>query len=75
MERTGKGLKRISDFNYLVELPDNSSSSIYHVNMLKLYHERTETLHNVVSLIDSEMPTYCEKEDVTVKEILKESDF
>ncbi|GFX55626.1 retrovirus-related Pol polyprotein from transposon 297 [Trichonephila clavipes] len=79
----GKVLSRISDTNYVIDLPgrrDRARSTIYHVNLLKPYHRRPELVSLVVEEVsddiegDAEIPypdKQCTKFDY--HEILRES--
>ncbi|GFT56738.1 retrovirus-related Pol polyprotein from transposon 17.6 [Trichonephila clavipes] len=77
----GKVLSRISDTNYVIDLPGRRDrSTIYHVNLLKPYHRRPELVSLVVEEVsddiegDAEIPypdKQCTKFDY--HEILRES--
>ncbi|GFW84672.1 retrovirus-related Pol polyprotein from transposon 297 [Trichonephila clavipes] len=77
----GKVLSRISDTNYVIDLPGRRDrSTIYHVNLLKPYHRRPELESLVVEEVsddiegDAEIPypdKQCTKFDY--HEILRES--
>ncbi|GFX54129.1 retrovirus-related Pol polyprotein from transposon 17.6 [Trichonephila clavipes] len=77
----GKVLSRISDTNYVIDLPGRRDrSTIYHVNLLKPYHQRPELVSLVVEEVsddiegDAEIPypdKQCTKFDY--HEILRES--
>ncbi|GFU58211.1 retrovirus-related Pol polyprotein from transposon 297 [Trichonephila clavipes] len=77
----GKVLSRISDTNYVIDLPGRRDrSTIYHVNLLKPYHRRPELVSLVVEEVsddiegDAEIPypdKQCMKFDY--HEILRES--
>ncbi|GFW06820.1 retrovirus-related Pol polyprotein from transposon 17.6 [Trichonephila clavipes] len=77
----GKVLSRISDTNYVIDLPGRRDrSTIYHVNLLKPYHRRPELVSLVVEEVsddidgDEEIPypdKQCTKFDY--HEILRES--
>ncbi|GFU29221.1 retrovirus-related Pol polyprotein from transposon 17.6 [Trichonephila clavipes] len=77
----GKVLSRISDTNYVIDLPGRRDrSTIYHVNLLKPYHRRPELVSLVVKEVsddiegDAEIPypdKQCTKFDY--HEILRES--
>ncbi|GFX86066.1 hypothetical protein TNCV_2403621 [Trichonephila clavipes] len=77
----GKVLSRISDTNYVIDLPGRRDrSTIYHVNLLKPYHRRPELVNLVVEEVsddiegDAEIPypdKPCTKFDY--HEILRES--
>ncbi|GFU02235.1 retrovirus-related Pol polyprotein from transposon 412 [Trichonephila clavipes] len=81
----GKVLSRISDTNYVIDLPGRrdrarARSIIYHVNLLKPYHRRSELVSLVVEEVsgdiegDAEIPypdKQCTKFDY--HEILRES--
>ncbi|GFS77775.1 endothelin-converting enzyme 1 [Trichonephila clavipes] len=77
----GKVLSRISDTNYVIDLPGRRDrSTIYHVNLLKPYHRRPELVSLVVEEVsddiegDAEIPypdKQCTKFDYN--EILRES--
>ncbi|GFU65671.1 retrovirus-related Pol polyprotein from transposon 17.6 [Trichonephila clavipes] len=77
----GKVLSRISDTNYVIDLPGRRDrSTIYHVNLLKPYHRRPELVSLVVEEVsddiegDAEIPypdKQCTKFDYP--EILRES--
>ncbi|GFT56535.1 retrovirus-related Pol polyprotein from transposon 412 [Trichonephila clavipes] len=77
----GKVLSRISDTNYVIDLPGGRDrSTIYHVNLLKPYHRRPELVSLVVEEVsddiegDAEIPypdKQCAKFDY--HEILRES--
>ncbi|GFV05522.1 retrovirus-related Pol polyprotein from transposon 412 [Trichonephila clavipes] len=79
--RPGKVLSRISDTNYVIDLPGRRDrSTIYHVNLLKPYHRRPELVSLVVEEVsddiegDAEIPypdKQCTKFDY--HEILRES--
>ena len=72
----GKIIKRISDYNYLVEMPDNVNKPIvYHVNMLKKYHNRTENLQSVSDTVEIDMPSYCSDGVQTLTEIFHSSEL
>ncbi|GFV95901.1 retrovirus-related Pol polyprotein from transposon 17.6 [Trichonephila clavipes] len=76
----GKVLSRISDTNYVIDLPGRRDrSTIYHVNLLKPYHRRPELVSLVVEEVsddiegDAEIPypdKQCTKFDY--HEILRE---
>ncbi|GFW01108.1 hypothetical protein TNCV_1763461 [Trichonephila clavipes] len=77
----GKVLSRITDTNYVIDLPRRRDrSTIYHVNLLKPYHRRPELVSLVVEVVsddiegDAEIPypdKQCTKFDY--HEILRES--
>ncbi|GFW00961.1 hypothetical protein TNCV_1761991 [Trichonephila clavipes] len=77
----GKVLSRISDTNYVIDLPGRRDrSTIYHVNFLKPYHRRPELVSLIVEEVsddiegDAEIPypdKQCTKFDY--HEILRES--
>ncbi|GFY04988.1 retrovirus-related Pol polyprotein from transposon 412 [Trichonephila clavipes] len=77
----GKVLSRISDTNYVIDLPGRRDrSTIYHVNLLKPYHRRPELVSLVVEEVsddiegDAEIP-YPDKQytKFDYHEILRES--
>ncbi|GFW29261.1 retrovirus-related Pol polyprotein from transposon 297 [Trichonephila clavipes] len=77
----GKVLSRISDTNYVIDLPGRRDrSTIYHVNLLKPYHRRPELVSLVVEEVsddiegDAEIP-YPDKQctKFNYHEILRES--
>ncbi|GFX97256.1 retrovirus-related Pol polyprotein from transposon 17.6 [Trichonephila clavipes] len=77
----GKVLSRISDTNYVIDLPGRRDrSTIYHVNLLKPYHRRPELVSLVVEEVsddiegDAEIP-YPDKQCTKFHyhEILRES--
>lgn len=43
----GEVMEKVSDVNYLVQLPNKSAGKVYHVNMMKAYHQRTEYVNFV----------------------------
>ncbi|GFX19283.1 retrovirus-related Pol polyprotein from transposon 412 [Trichonephila clavipes] len=48
----GKVLSRISDTNYVIDLPGRRDrSTIYHVNLLKPYHRRPELIDELKQVI------------------------
>ncbi|GFY23576.1 retrovirus-related Pol polyprotein from transposon 412 [Trichonephila clavipes] len=52
----GKVLSRISDTNYVIDLPGRrDSSTIYHVNLLKPYHRRPELVSLVVEEVSDDI--------------------
>ncbi|GFW79268.1 retrovirus-related Pol polyprotein from transposon 412 [Trichonephila clavipes] len=67
----GKVLSRISDTNYVIDLPRRRDrSTIYHVNLLKPYHRRPELVSLVVEEVSDDIEQ-CTKFDY--HEILRES--
>ena len=41
----GEIVQQLSDTNYVVKFPDKDKISVYHVNMLKPYHQRAEKIN------------------------------
>ncbi|GFV68410.1 retrovirus-related Pol polyprotein from transposon 412 [Trichonephila clavipes] len=56
----GKVLSRISDTNYVIDLPGRRDrSTIYHVNLLKPYHRRPELVSLVVEEVSDDIEGRC----------------